>query len=136
MNALPFAALLTTAVLAVACSTVAAPVASPMASTVAVAHVLGSRQCEGGGTKPQALAERLREAGVPVSALTCGHDGRMRPSDFRDRVVDVMEELFRMTLLLRDRSAVLTTRYSEQKQLQKAGALKAGLGVDDTAKKA
>lgn len=80
MNALPFAALLTTAVLAVACSTVAAPVASPMASTVAVAHVLGSRQCEGGGTKPQALAERLREAGVPVSALTCGHDGRMRPS--------------------------------------------------------
>jgi len=56
-------------------------------------------------------------------------EGRMKPSDFRDRVVDVLEELFRFTLLIRGRSEVLTTRYSEQKQLREAGALKAGLGV-------
>lgn len=56
-------------------------------------------------------------------------DGRMRPSDFRDRVVDVLEELFRFTLLLRDRVPVLTTRYSEQRQLREQGALKKGQGV-------
>ena len=53
----------------------------------------------------------------------------MKPSDFRDRVVDVMEELFRFTILLRDRSAFLTTRYSEQKQLREKGALNKGQGV-------
>ena len=56
-------------------------------------------------------------------------DGRMRPSSYRDRVVDVLEELFRFTVLLRDRSSVLTTRYSEQKQLRIDGALTKGQGV-------
>ena len=58
-----------------------------------------------------------------------GDDGRMRASDFRDRVVDVLEELFRFTLLVRSRSAVLTARHSEQKQLRDQGQLKPGLGV-------
>jgi arsenic resistance protein ArsH len=40
--------------------------------------------------------------------------GRMKPSAFYDRVVDVMEELVKFTLLTRDVSAHLTDRYSER----------------------
>lgn len=41
--------------------------------------------------------------------------GRMLPSAYYDRIVDVMEELLRFTWLLRDRSAYLVDRYSERK---------------------
>lgn len=40
--------------------------------------------------------------------------GRMKPSAYYNRIVDVMEELMKFTLLLRDRSAYLTNRYSER----------------------
>ena len=41
--------------------------------------------------------------------------GRMRPSDYYDRIVDVVEELVRFTILLRPHTTVLTDRYSERK---------------------
>jgi arsenic resistance protein ArsH len=42
--------------------------------------------------------------------------GRMKPSPYYDRVVDVMEELVKFTLLTRDCSGYLTNRYSERKE--------------------
>jgi len=43
-------------------------------------------------------------------------DGRMKPSAYYDRVVDVMEELVKFTLLTRDISGLLVDRYSERKE--------------------
>ena len=40
--------------------------------------------------------------------------GRIKPSPYYNRIVDVMEELMKFTLLLRDRSSYLTDRYSER----------------------
>ena len=43
--------------------------------------------------------------------------GRMKPSVYYDRIVDVMEELVRFTVLLRPNAAQLVDRYSERKEL-------------------
>ena len=53
--------------------------------------------------------------------------GRMKPSAFYDRVVDVMEELMKFTLLTRDVSPYLVDRYSERKESAEALSKRVGL---------
>jgi arsenic resistance protein ArsH len=56
------------------------------------------------------------QSSVPKAFQEFADDGRMKPSSYYDRVVDVMEELIKFTLLVRDRSPYLTSRYSERKE--------------------
>ncbi|MDV2013971.1 hypothetical protein RZR71_14690, partial [Citrobacter freundii] len=43
-------------------------------------------------------------------------NGRMKPSSWYDRIVDVAEELFKITLLLKGQTSYLADRYSERKE--------------------
>ena len=44
----------------------------------------------------------------------------MKPSAYYDRIVDVMEELMKFTLLTRDAAPYLVDRYSERKESAEA----------------
>lgn len=63
------------------------------------------------------------QSSVPKAWQEFDDQGRMKPSALYDRVVDVMEELVKFTLLVRDRSDYLTSRYSERKGDLAAAAL-------------
>ena len=53
------------------------------------------------------------QSSIPKAFQEFDEAGRMRPSPLYDRIVDVMEELVKLTLLTRDRKAYLVERYSE-----------------------
>lgn len=103
--------------------------------TLAVMEVSGGSQSFNAVNQLRILGRWMRMFTIPNQSSVAkawqefDDDGRMKPSSFRDRVVDVCEELFRFTLLLRDRVDVLTTRYSEHKQLRDKGKLDPGQGV-------
>ena len=56
------------------------------------------------------------QSSVAKAFLEFEDDGRMKPSPYYDRIVDVMEELVKFTLLTRDRADYLVDRYSERKE--------------------
>lgn len=74
------------------------------------------------------------QSSVPQAWKEFDDDGRMKESSNRDRVVDVMEEFFKFTLIMREHKDVLNDRYSERKQKAQQGQLTAGLGAAGGAK--
>ena len=62
------------------------------------------------------------QSSVPKAYTEFDDAGRMKPGPLYDRVVDVCEELVKFTLLVRDRDAYLTDRYSERKAIGNAVA--------------
>lgn len=69
------------------------------------------------------------QSSVPKAWQEFDEQGRMKPSAFYDRVVDVMEELVKFTLLVRGRSDYLVDRYSERKGDAATAALARSAGV-------
>ena len=56
------------------------------------------------------------QSSVPKAYDEFHPDGRMKDSPYRDRLVDVMEELWKFTLLTRDVREYLVDRYSERRE--------------------
>lgn len=90
--------------------------------TLAVMQVCGGSQSFNAVNQMRVLGRWMRMLTIPnQSSVAMAYEefdeaGRMKPSPYYDRVVDVMEELVKFTLLTRDISTYLVDRYSERKE--------------------
>lgn len=90
--------------------------------TLAVMQVSGGSQSFNAVNQMRVLGRWMRMLTVPNQSsvakafLEFDDAGRMKPSAYYDRIVDVMEELVKFTLLTRNLSPWLTDRYSERKE--------------------
>lgn len=94
--------------------------------TLAVMQVSGGSQSFNAVNQMRVLGRWMRmvtipnQSSVPKAWLEFDDNDRMKPSSLYDRIVDVMEELVKFTLLTRDRSDYLVDRYSERKESAEA----------------
>ena len=90
--------------------------------TLAVMQVSGGSQSFNAVNQMRVLGRWMRmltipnQSSIPKAFQEFDEAGRMRPSPLYDRIVDVMEELMKFTLLTRDRADYLVDRYSERKE--------------------
>ena len=90
--------------------------------TLAVMQVSGGSQSFNAVNQMRVLGRWMRMITIPnQSSVAKAYEqfdeaGRMKPSPYYDRVVDVVEELMKFTLLTRGPAAYLTDRYSERKE--------------------
>ena len=89
--------------------------------TLAVMQVSGGSQSFNAVNTLRVLGRWMRMLTIPNQSSVAkafqefDDNGRMKPSDYYDRIVDVMEELVRLTVLTRPHAAQLVDRYSERK---------------------
>ena len=89
--------------------------------TLAVMQVSGGSQSFNAVNTLRLLGRWMRmftipnQSSVAMAYREFDEAGRMRPSAYYDRIVDVMEELVRFTVLFRPHAAQLVDRYSERK---------------------
>jgi len=90
--------------------------------TLALMQVCGGSQSFNALNQMRVLGRWMRMVTIPNQSsiakafLEFDDDGRMKPGGYYDRIVDVVEELVKFTLLVRDRSDYLVDRYSERKE--------------------
>ena len=90
--------------------------------TLAVMQVCGGSQSFNAVNQMRVLGHWMRMLTIPNQSSVAkafqefDDAGRMKQSSYYDRVVDVMEELVKFTLLTRDRAPYLVDRYSERKE--------------------
>jgi len=94
--------------------------------TLAIMQVSGGSQSFNALNQMRVLGRWMRMITIPNQSsvakafLEFDDAGRMKPSAYYDRVVDVMEELIKLTLLVRGRADYLVDRYSERKESAEA----------------
>jgi arsenic resistance protein ArsH len=98
--------------------------------TLALMQVSGGSQSFNTLNQMRVLGRWMRmitipnQSSVPKAFAEFDEEGRMKASPFYNRMVDVMEELMKFTLLTRGRSAYLVDRYSERVESAEALSLR------------
>ena len=95
--------------------------------TLALMQVSGGSQSFNALNQMRILGRWMRLLTIPNQSSVAkayqefDDDGRMKPSSYYDRIVDVMEELYKFTVLTRHNKDYMTDRYSERHDALKKG---------------